>query len=66
MSDVLTQMEKVLLGEKAELSSALFELWQNVLEDVPKEQMSKHLIRAVEDAELTLTELGCLEAKEDV
>jgi hypothetical protein len=66
MNDELTQMEKVLLGEKAELSSALFELWQNVLEDVPREQMSKHLIRAIEAAELTLTELGCLENKEDV
>ena len=39
------------------LKTALGDLLQQILEDVPAERMSKHLITAIEDAQNLLSEL---------
>ena len=53
-----------LLLENEELRTALSNLVVNVLEDVPAESMTEHLITAISEAEDLLADLGDIDHKE--
>ena len=53
-----------LLDENEYLRATLADLLVNVLEDVPKDLMSKHLIFAITEAESALSDISDIDHKE--
>jgi hypothetical protein len=54
-----------LLAENEQLREAVKSLLMNIYEDVPKECMTKHFIRAMEEARLLLADLSDIDHEEE-